>query len=272
MDRLLTIYCHSLRLNKTTGFQRWPHNFFNRIPRDSYYGKLLEQSLDITKVTNRATYFAISLYRWIYPPFLACFFSLSPFLYRYYSIIESDNTMNFSNSSKSDSFLFSQKFDVLHKISEIIIFILRNIWWIANFFYRIYTKLLTLFNFFNMLIKIIMRYENSCVYYFTRCIRGNITGISFSFFFEATSNIQPPYHGFDWEYTIVPLELKPASVMRNSINSLSSERHIANVYTSPMRRCVSLCRDAEGNLNFWGRGRDMHNKFLSKLENSTKHL
>lgn len=107
-----------------------------------------------------------------------------------------------------------------------------------------------------------MRYENSCVYYFTRCIRGNITGISFSFFFEATSNIQPPYHGFDWEYTIVPLELKPASVMRNSINSLSSERHIANVYTSPMRRCVSLCRDAEGNLNFWGRGRDMHNKFF----------
>lgn len=133
MDRLLTIYCHSLRLNKTTGFQRWPHNFFNRIPRDSYYGKLLEQSLDITKVTNRATYSQLA-YTDGFTLLFSRVFSLSPFLYRYYSIIESDNTMNFSNSSKSDSFLFSQKFDVLHKISEIIIFILRNIWWIANFF------------------------------------------------------------------------------------------------------------------------------------------
>lgn len=82
--------------------------------------------------------------------------------------------------------------------------------------------------------------ENSCVLFLLRCIGRSITGIFFFFFiFWSDTKYSARTTGFDWEYTIVPLELKPASVMRNSINSLSSERHTGNVYTSPsMRRCV----------------------------------
>lgn len=106
-----------------------------------------------------------------------------------------------------------------------------------------------------------MRYENSCVYYFTRCIRGNITEISFSFFWS------------DIKYS-TPIPRLRLRIHDCPFGIKTGERHAKFhkffiIWTSYSQRLYitdasmrSLCRDAEGNLNFWGRGRDMHNKFF----------
>lgn len=98
-SRLLTIYCHSLRLNKTTGFQRWPHNFFSQPhPTRCILRKVVRAKFghrNVTKVTNRATYFAITLYRWIILLFSRVF-SRHFFIDIWPIVIESDNTMKVS--------------------------------------------------------------------------------------------------------------------------------------------------------------------------------
>lgn len=111
-----------------------------------------------------------------------------------------------------------------------------------------------------MLIKIIMRYENSCVYYFTRCIRGNITEISFSFFWS------------DIKYS-TPIPRLRLRIHDCPFGIKTGERHAKFhkffiIWTSYSQRLYITDASMRFSVPWRGRkfkflsGRDMHNKFF----------